>query len=71
MQMALALRGQKVGMNKFRRSMLKMCLIHEQKRRPEGLIKVTTEIKEKKNLFRQDFSADKPYTKLLTDIFQI
>ena len=71
MQMALALRGQKVGMRKLRRIMLKMGLIHERKRRPKGLTKATTEIQEKENLIRQDFSTDKPYTKLLTDISQI
>ena len=71
MQMALVLRGQKVGIRKLRRIMLKMGLIHEQKRRPKGLTKATTEIQEKENLIRQDFSIDKPYTKLLTDISQI
>ena len=48
-----------------------MGLIHERKRRPKGLTKATTEIQEKENLIRQDLSADKPYTKLLTDIPQI
>ena len=48
-----------------------MGLIHERKRRPKGPTKATTEIQEKENLIRQDFSADKPYTKLLTDISQI
>ncbi|ASS38328.1 IS3 family transposase [Mogibacterium pumilum] len=71
MQMVLALRGQKVGIRKLRRITLKMGLIHEQKHRPKGLTKATTEIQEKENLIRQDFSADKPYTKLLTDISQI
>ena len=71
MQMALALRGQKVGIRKLRRIMLKMGLIHERKCRPKGLAKATTEIQEKEKLIRQDFSADKPYTKLLTDISQI
>lgn len=71
MQMALALRGQKVGMRKFSRIMLKMGLIHERKRRYKGLTKVTTEIQEEENLIRQDFSADKQYPKLLTDISQI
>ena len=51
--------------------MLKMGLIHERKRRPKGLTKATTEIQEKENLLKQDFSADRPYTKLLTDISQI
>jgi len=71
MQMAIALRGQKVGMRKLRRIMLKMGLIYERKRRPKGLTIATTEIQEKENLIRQYFSADKPYTKLLTDISQI
>ena len=71
MQMALALRGHKVGIRRLRRIMLKMGLIHERKRRPKGLTKATTEIQEKENLIKQDFSADKPYTKLLTDISQI
>ena len=71
MQMALALRWQKVGMRKLIQIILKMGLIHERKRRPKNLTKATTEIQEKENLIRQDFSADKPYTKLLTDIFQI
>ena len=71
MQMALALRGHKVGIRKLRRIMLKMGLIHERKRRPKGLTKATTEIQEKENLIKQDFSADRPYTKLLTDISQI
>ena len=71
MQMALALRGHKVGIRKLKRIMLKMGLIHERKRRPKSLTKATTEIQEKENLIKQDFSADKPYTKLLTDISQI
>lgn len=65
MQMALALKGQKVGILKLRRIMLKMGLIHERKRRPKGQTKAITEIQEKENLIRQDFSADKPYTSYL------
>ena len=71
MQLALALRGYKAGIRKLRRIMLQMGLIHERKRRPKGLTKATTEMQEKENLIKQDFSADKPYTKLLTDISQI
>ena len=71
MQMVLALRGHKVGTRKLKRIMLKMGLIHERKCRPKGLTKATTEIQEKENLIKQDFSADRPYTKLLTDISQI
>ena len=69
--MALALRGHTVSMLKLRRVMLKMGLIPEQKCSPKDLTKATTKIQEKKNLICQDFSTDKPYTKLLTDISQI
>lgn len=71
MQMALALRGIKVGLRRLKRVMTGMGLIHDRKRRPKGLTKATTELREKENLIKQDFSADKPYTKLLTDISQI
>ena len=71
MQIALSLGGHKVGIRRLKRIMRKMGLIHERKRRPKGLTKATTEIQEKENLIKQDFSADKPYTKLLTDISQI
>ncbi len=71
MQLALALRGHKAGIRKLKRIMLEMELIHERKRRPKGLTKATTENQEKENLIKQDFSADKPYIKLLTDISQI
>lgn len=71
MQMALALRGHKVGIRKLKRIMLDMGLIHERRRRPKGLTKATTEVQEKENLIKQDFLSDKPFTKLLTDISQI
>ena len=51
--------------------MRELNLIHERKRRPKGLTKATTEVQEKENLIKQDFTADKPFTKLLTDISQI
>lgn len=71
MHMALALRGQKIGIRNLRRIMLKIGLIRERKYRSKDLTKATTEIQEKGNLIRQDLFADKPYTKLLTDISQI
>ena len=46
-------------------------LLHEAKRRPKGITKTTTEVEEKENLIKQDFTAEKPFTKLLTDITQI
>ena len=71
MKMALSLKGVNVGIRKLKRIMLKMGLIHERKRRPNSITKATTEVQEKENLIKQDFSADKPYTKLLTDITQV
>lgn len=71
MQMALALQGHKAGTRRIKRIMREMGLIHERKRRPKGLTKATTEVQEKENLIKQDFKAEKPYTKLLTDISQI
>lgn len=69
--MALHLNGHDVGIRRLKRTMRDMGLIHERKRRPKGLTKATTEIQEKENLIKQDFKADKSYTKLLTDISQI
>ena len=71
MQLALAFRGHRVGIRRLKRLMRNLGLIHERKRRPKGLTKATTEIQEKENLIKMDFSADQPYTKLLTDISQI
>ena len=51
--------------------MRELNLIHERKRRPKGLTKATTEVQEQENLIKQDFTADRPFTKLLTDISQI
>ena len=51
--------------------MLKIRLIRERKHKSKDLTKATTEIQDKENLIRQDLYADKPYTKLLTDISQI
>lgn len=44
--------------------------IHKQKR-PYSLTKATTEIQEKENIIKHDFHADKPMTKLITDITEI
>ena len=40
-------------------------------RTPHGITKATTEVQEKENLIKQDFTAEEPYTKLLTDITEI
>lgn len=71
MKIALLNKGLKVGTRRLTRLMRELNLIHERKRRPKGLTKATTEVQEKENLIKQDFTADKPFTKLLTDISQI
>ena len=71
MQTALAKKGIKAGIRRLTRVMRAMGLLHERKRRPKGLTKADTEIQEQENLIKQDFSADRPYSKLLTDITQV
>jgi transposase InsO family protein len=71
MQMALEQRGKRYGTRKISRVMRIMGLIHPARRRPKGLTKVTTEIEEKENLIKQDFTASEPGKKLLTDITQV
>lgn len=46
-------------------------LLHSQNRRPKGFTRANTEIQEKENLIEQDFTAERPFTRLLTDISQI
>ena len=70
-KIALFNKGLKVGTRRLTRLMRELNLIHERKRRPKGLTKATTEVQEQENLIKQDFTADKPFTKLLTDISQI
>ena len=71
MKIALFNKGLKAGTRRLTRLMRELNLIHERKRRPKGLTKATTEVQEQENLIKQDFTADKPFTKLLTDISQI
>lgn len=71
MKTALLNKGLKAGTRRLTRLMRALGLIHERKRRPKGLTKATTEVQEQENLIKQDFTADKPFTKLLTDISQI
>ena len=71
MQIALQHRGYTVGKRRISRIMKENGWLHERKRRPKGLTRATTEIQEKENLIKQDFTSDQPYQKLLTDISQI
>lgn len=71
MQIALMHRGYTVGKRRISRIMKENGWLHERKRRSKGLTRATTEIQEKENLIKQDFTSDQPYQKLLTDISQI
>ena len=71
MQIALEKRGFKAGKRRITRIMRENGWIHERRRRPKGLTRVTTQIQERENLLKQDFRSDKPCQKLLTDISQI
>lgn len=71
MQMALLQQGIKAGIRRISRIMREYGWLHKPRRKPKGLTHATTEIQEKENLLKQDFSASKPLKKLLTDISQI
>lgn len=71
MKIALANRGINAGRRRITRIMRENGWLHERHRRPKGLTKATTEIQEQENLIKQDFTADRPYKKLLTDISQV
>jgi Transposase and inactivated derivatives len=71
MRIALRHRGISAGRRRITRIMRESGWLHDPRRRAKGLTRATTEIQEQENLIKQDFSADKPYKKLLTDISQI
>ena len=64
---ALEICGIKVSRNTVYRAMKEGNLIHKA-RKPHGTTKATTEIQDKENLTKRDFTANKPVKKLLTDI---
>ena len=67
---ALEIRGIKVSRNTVYRAMKDGNLIHKA-RKPHGITKASTEIQDKENLIKRDFTADKPVKKLLTDITEV
>lgn len=70
-QLALAQRGMRAGIRKLTRIMREHGWLHERKRRPKGLTKADPAAMAAENLIKQDFSADRPFQKLLTDITQV
>ena len=67
---ALEICGIKVSRNTVYRAMKEGNLIHKA-RKPHGTTKATTEIHDKENLIKRNFTANKPVKKLLTDITEV
>lgn len=70
MTIALSQIGIKVSKRTVARAMSEMGLLHK-RRKPHGTTKATTEIQEKENLIKRDFTADKPIRKVVSDITEI
>ena len=70
MRTALKSTGIDVSKRTVYRAMSEMGLLHK-KRTPHGITKATTEIQERENLIKRDFTAEKPLQKLLSDITEI
>ena len=71
MQQGLAQQGMKAGLRRVKRIMREQGWLHERRRRPKGLTKADPAAMMSENLLKQDFHADRPFTKLLTDITQV
>ena len=70
-QLALEQRGIRAGNRRITRIMRENGWLHMPKRRPKGLTKADPQAMITENLIKQDFEADAPFKKLLTDITQI
>ena len=70
MKTALEGKGVLVSQATVRRAMREMGILHS-KHTPRGTTKATTEIQDNENLIKRDFTAEKPLTKLLSDITEI
>jgi len=70
MRIALEQRGIKRSFSTVKRAMARGNLLHEDRRSPDGLTKADKAAMKAQNIIRQDFTADAPLRKLLTDITQ-
>lgn len=70
MKTALEQSGIIVSKRTVYRAMSEMKLLHR-RRTPHGTTKATTEIQDRENLIKRDFTAEKPLQKLLSDITEI
>ena len=71
MQLALAQQGIRAGIRRLTRLMREHGWLHERKRRPKGLTKADPATMKAENLINLDFSSERPFQKLLTDITQV
>lgn len=71
MRIALEQRGIKRSFSTVKRAMARGNLLHEDRRSPDGLTKADKNAMKPQNIIRQDFTAEAPLRKLLTDITQI
>ena len=71
MQIALEQRGIKCSLSTIRRAMVRGNPLHEDRRSPDSLTKADKKAIWPQNIIKQDFSAQEPLRKLLTDITQI
>jgi len=71
MQIALEQRGIKRSLSTVKRVMARGNLLHEDRRSPDGLTKADKKALRPQNIIKQDFRAQEPLRKLLTDITQI
>ena len=70
MHTALEQHNVQVSVRTVYRVMKAAGLLHK-RRKPHGITKADTEAQERENLIKQDFQADSPMTKLLTDITEV
>ena len=70
MKTALEQKGIRVSQRTVYRAMSGMGILHR-RRTPRGITKSTTEIQDRENLIKRDFTAEKPLQKLLSDITEI
>lgn len=71
MQLALKQREITAGIRKITKIMRDNGWLHSPRRRPQGLTKTDHKTQKSENLIQQDFSAEQPFKKLLTDITQV
>ncbi|MBO4319736.1 MAG: IS3 family transposase [Treponema sp.] len=71
MMIALEQHGIKRSFSTVKRAMARGNLLHEDRRSPDGFTKADRKAMRPKNIIRQDFTAEAPLRKMLTDITQI